>query len=136
MSSSETREWPVVVAWDAGSLDIKEPQERFKLSEWNYFIADGEDQVLVGYWQAEDGHEDLSGDDFNEIMHVIEGRLYVTCEGEDYTAGPGDTVIVRRGRSTRIAARERTRALFMCYPVADPEGYEVRVHKMMAEKGL
>ena len=71
-----------------------------------------------------------------ERWDSIEGRLYVTCEGQEMIAGPGDTVVDRRGRPARIVVRERTRALFVCYPMADAEGYEAGVRRAMAEKGL
>ncbi len=128
--------WPVVERWDSHPLDLKDAQGRFKRSEWNYFLVDQASGMLMGYWLAEEGLEDLSWDDFDEVLHVVEGRLYVTCEGQELTAGPGDTVVVRRGRPTRIVVRERTRAFFVCYPMADPEGYEAGVRRAMAEKGL
>ncbi len=134
--SGETVKWPIVERWDSHPLDLKDPLERFKRSEWNYFLVDQESGVLMGYWLAEEGAEDLGGDEFDEVMHVIEGKLYVTCEGEAYTAGPGDTIVVRPGRPTRIAARELTRAFFVCYSMSDPEAFEARMHKRMAEKGL
>lgn len=130
------KRWPIVERWDSHPLDLKDAQGRFQRSEWNYFLVDQEAGALMGYWLAEEGLEDLGGDDFDEVLHVIEGRLHVTCEGQELVAGPGDTVVVRRGRPTRIAVRERTRAFFVCYPMADPEGYEARVRRAMEEKGL
>jgi uncharacterized cupin superfamily protein len=127
---------PIVVRWDDPPLDLKDPQERFRRSEWNYFVVDQQAGVLIGYWQAEAGAEDLAGDDFDEVMHVIDGQLYVTCQGQALTAGPGDTVLVRRGRPMRIEARAPTKAMFVCYPVADPEAYEAEIRQLMAKKGL
>jgi uncharacterized cupin superfamily protein len=128
--------WAVVERWDSHPLDLKDPQGRFRRSEWNYFLVDSPAGVLMGYWLAEAGHEDLGQEDFDEILHVISGRLYVTCDGQDQVAGPGDTVVVKPGRPLRIAVREPTRAFFVCYRMADPAGYEAMVRQAMAAKGL
>ncbi|MCC7354357.1 MAG: DUF861 domain-containing protein [Anaerolineae bacterium] len=127
---------PLVEHWDSHPLDLIDPQERFKTSRWNYFLKDQASHVLAGYWEAEQGYEDLAGDDFDEVLHVISGNLYVTCEGKEMVAGPGATVVVRRGRPMRIAARERVRAFFICYPVPDPNGYEAAVRAAMKAKGI
>jgi uncharacterized cupin superfamily protein len=128
--------WPVVVRWDEQALDLKDPQERFRRSSWNYFLVDQQAGVLIGYWLAEQGSEDLGSDAFDEVLHVIEGALYVHCEGAEHRAGPGDTVVVRRGRPLRLEAREPVRALFVCYPLEDAQGYEAGVRRAMAAKGL
>lgn len=127
---------PVVAGWDSHPRNLKDAQGRFELSEWNYFLVDQEAGVLMGYWLAEGGLEVLGEDDFDEVLHVIEGHLYVTCEGSEYVAGPGDTVVVRQGRETRVEVRERTRAFFVCYPMDDPGKYEQMVLDAMARKGI
>lgn len=126
----------LVEHWDSHPLDLKDSLGRFRRSEWNYFLVDQAAGVLMGYWLAEAGHEDLGQDDFDEVLHVISGRLYVTGEGEEQAAGPGDTVVVRPGRPLRLAVRETTLAFFVCYRMADPAGYEARVRQAMAAKGL
>lgn len=90
----------------------------------------------MAYWLAEEGHEELGWDEFDEVgARHIEGQLYVTCAGQEFIAGPGDTVVVRHRRAARMAARELTRVFFICYPVSDPTGYEAMVHRAMTEKG-
>ncbi len=126
----------VIEYWDSHPLDLKDPQGRFQRSEWNYFLVDQAAGVLMGYWLAEAGHEDLGEDDFAEVLHVISGRLYVTDNGEEQEAGPGDTVVVKPGRPLRLAVREPTRAFFVCYHMSDPVGYETMVRQAMAAKGL
>lgn len=130
--------WPVVARFGSPPLHLKDPQERFERSEWNYFVVDQDAGVLMGCWLAEAGAEDLGADadGFTEVMQVIEGRVYVTRNGETRTAGPGDTILVRPGRPMRLAVRERTRAFFVCYGMSDPQGYEAMVRAGMAEKGL
>jgi DHA1 family multidrug resistance protein-like MFS transporter len=130
------KDQPVVVRWNTYPLDLKDPMERFRRSQWNYFLADPEAKVLMGYWLAEEGYEDLGTDEFDEVLHVMEGSLHVTSDRQELVAGPGDTVLVRRGHHTRIAVHEPTRALFMCYPVDRPEAYEAKVRRAMADRGL
>ena len=125
------REWPIVEKWGDHSRDLSESQGRFRRSDWNYFIVDQKLGALAGYWLAESGHEDLGEDDFDEILHVIEGRLYVTGGEQSYVAEPGDTVVVHRGRPMRVEVREPSRVFFVCYGVADPEGYELDVRRLM-----
>lgn len=129
-------ELPVVVRWDSYPLDLKDPQERFQRSQWNYLPTSPDAKLLMGYWLAEEGCEDLGTDEFDEVLHVIEGRLLVTCDGQEHVAGPGDTVNVRRGQPMRVAVQEPTRVLFMCYPVADPTGYEAKLRRSMADRGM
>lgn len=126
----------VIERWDSHPLDLKDSQGRFRRSEWNYFLVDQAAGVLMGYWLAEDGHEDLGADDFAEVLHVMSGRLYVTGADEEQEAGPGDTVVVKPGRPLRIAVREATCAFFVCYHMSDPVGYEAMVRQAMAAKGL
>ncbi|GEM_PF-5318463 len=83
------KSWPIVERWDSHPLDLKDAQGRFRRSEWNYFLVDQEAGALMGYWLAEEGQEDLSGDEFDEVLHVIEGRLlrHVRGAGADCRAG-------------------------------------------------
>jgi uncharacterized cupin superfamily protein len=136
LSLSEAVKVPVVEHLSNSPLVLNDPLRRFRLSRWNYFINDQANHVLAGYWEAAEGYEDLDTADFDEIMVVLAGRLYVTCGGEEIVAEPGDTVIVRQGRPVRIAARECVRAFFVCYPVPDPAGYEAAVRAAMQAQGL
>lgn len=137
MSGHTNSDFPTVERWGSHPLDLIDPQRRFKVSRWNYFLKDQASGVIAGYWEAEQGHEDLGGsDDFDEVMHVVSGRLYVTCGDEEMIAEPGDTVIVRRGRPMRIAVREPTRVFFVCYPMRDIAGYEAAVREGMKAQGL
>lgn len=128
--------WPVLIKWGDPPLDLQDPLVRFKRSDWNYFLVDQEAGILAGYWLAEQGQEYLGEDEFDEVLHVIEGTLLVRCEGREYTASPGDTVIVRRQRPTQLIVREPMRAFFICYPVSDPEGYAANIRRLMAEKSI
>ena len=122
---------PHVVKWGAVPFDLEDKQERFVRSEWNYFLKDGENGVLAGYWEAEQGHEDLGEDEFHEMLHVVQGNLYVQPEGEteETIAGPGDTIVVVAGRRVRVTVREPIKGFFVCYPVGDVDGYEEGVKK-------
>ena len=66
----------------------------------------------MGFWLAEDGYEDHGADDFDETLHIISGRLYVTYEGQAFLAKPGDTVMVHWGRSMRVAVHEIANVFF------------------------
>jgi ethanolamine utilization protein EutQ (cupin superfamily) len=128
MANQPAGEIPVIERWDTHSLDLTDPKRRFKVSRWNYFLKDPATGVVMGYWEAEQGYEDLGqGGDFDEVMHVVLGRLYVACEGQELVANPGDTVIIQRDRPTRIMVREPVRVFFICYPMPDIAGYEADI---------
>ena len=128
MNDHAAGEPPVIERWDSHLLDLTDPKRRFKISRWNYFLKDPATGVVMGNWEAEQGYEDLGeGSDFDEVMHVVSGRLYVTSEGRELVANPGDTVIIQRNRPTRIEVRERVRVFFVCYPMPDIVGYEANI---------
>jgi uncharacterized cupin superfamily protein len=112
-----------VYKWGQPPLNIQDPQKRFRKSEWNYFLIDQNAGILAGYWFAEQGHEILGEDTFIEIMHVIEGCLYVLCEGRETTVEPGDTLVISNNVTTKLIVKEPIRAFFICYSVPDPEAY-------------
>ena len=122
---------PHVVRWGAVPYDLEDQLGRFERSEWNYFLKDRQNGVLAGYWEAEQGHEDLGKDGFHEVLHVVEGNLYVQPEGEseETVAGPGDTIVVVAGRRVRVTVRDPIKGFFVCFPMADVDGYEEDVRK-------
>ncbi len=125
---------PVVEKWGQTPLDINDPQGRFELSRWNYFYKDVEGGLVLGQWECAKGAEFLDGTDtFDELMIIIEGMLEVECEGRKYTAGRGDTVIIPRGRPTKISADEPVKVIFICFPLPEIEQYEARIRQVMAE---
>lgn len=118
-------ELPLVVRWDTFPLDLNDPLERFKVSRFNYFHKDREAQVLMGFWEAEDGAEVVGeivgGGIADEVMVVLEGQLHVSAPGiPEQVAGPGDVITAMHYRQTRIAAKDRARAFFIVYR-HDPE---------------
>ena len=119
-------ELPLVVRWDTFPLDIIDPAKRFEMSRWNSFVRDREAQIVMGFWEAENGAEivgEVSGAS-DEVIIVLEGRLYVsTPVMVEQVAEPGDAIMATRCRETRIMAKERARAFFMIYAV-DPDQYE------------
>lgn len=128
MSHDSQTKLPLIEHWGSYPLDLGDPMHRFKVSRWNYFLKDQASGVMGGYWEAEHGYEDLGrAADFDEVLHIISGRLYISCEGQEMIAESGDTVIVRRNRPMRVAAQERVRVFFICYPVEDIAGYEAAV---------
>jgi uncharacterized cupin superfamily protein len=127
---------PIVERWGSHPLDLRDAQGRFERSEWNYFLVDQAAGVLMGHWLAESGREDLGADEFDEALHIMSGRLTVTCEGQTYTVEAGDTVVAHRGRPMVVNVQEPVRALFICYRMEDPHGYEAMVRRAMAERGV
>ena len=101
---------PHVVKWGSLPYDLEDQLGRFERSEWNYFLKDRENGVMAGYWEAEQGHEDLG-------------------EDEETVAGPGDTVVVVAGRRVRVSVREAVKGFFVCFPVEDVDAYEEGVRK-------
>lgn len=123
-----------VEKWGQTPLDLNDPQGRFRLSRWNYFHKDPESGLVMGQWECEEGIEPLDGTDpFDEMLTVIEGRIYVECGGKTTVAEPGDTVLVMRGRPTTISAKERTRVVFVCFPLREIEQYEAAIRQGMAQ---
>ena len=129
--NEEMAKIPHVVKWGSVPYDLEDKLERFERSEWTYFLKDGENGVLAGYWEAEQGHEDLGEESFHEMLHVIEGKLFVqgADEAEETVAGPGDTIVVVVGRKVRVRVRESVKAFFVCFPVEDVDAYEQSVGK-------
>ena len=125
---------PVLERFGERDLDLKDPQERFERSEWNYTVVDPESGALMGYWEAE--RIGLGTDEFHEVMIVLEGQIEVTCEGNVETAGPGDTILVRADRPTALAVPDHARAFFVCYGMDDPVRYEEGIRNAMRSKGL
>lgn len=59
-------------------------------------------------------HDGEMHPDGDEILHVISGRIRVTCDsapGEELVLGPGDTCIVPRGEWHKVMLLEETRLL-------------------------
>ncbi len=128
---------PVVEKWAQTPLDIVDPQERFEVSRWNYFYKDTEGGLVVGHWECAHGTEFLDGTgSFDEMMIVIEGKLEVECEGQEYVAEPGDTVIILRGRPTRVSAKQPAKVIFICFPLPEIEQYEAQIRQSMHTKGI
>ena len=141
---------PHVVKWGSLPYDLEDQLGRFGRSEWNYFLKDRENGVLAGYWEAEQGHEDLGGDEFHEVLHVVAGTLYVRPEGEDEetVAGPGDTVVVVAGRRVRVSVREAIKGFLYVFqwPTwtrtkrmserVEPAGASLRSPSMLARGAL
>ena len=129
-----TEELPLVVRWNTFPLDIADPLERFKLSKWNFFLRDKEAQILMGFWEAEDGTEIVGeivgGGTSDEVIVVLEGQLYVSAPGiPEQVAGPGDLVTAMHYRQTRIVAKERARAFFIVYRCDTEEMEEAFLRK-------
>ena len=123
-----SRDIPLVVRWDSFPLNIHDAQNRFKVSEWNYFYVDREADLLMGYWEVEEGSETIGGvdgdDAFDEIMLVLEGELYISSPGmKDETARPGDVIMGLRHRQMTITSKEPVRAFFICWDI-DVEAYK------------
>jgi uncharacterized cupin superfamily protein len=127
---------PYVEKYADSRLNLKDPLGRMKRSDWNYFFLDQKNKFFAGYWEAEQGAEDLGADSFHELLVVLEGKLYVEAEGKQYVAKQGDTVNVLAGRKCRVIVKEPVRSFFVCCPVDDPLGYEQRVQDLMKKKGI
>lgn len=119
---------PLVVRWNSYPRDITEPSKLFETSRFNYFLTDQEAGVMMGFWEVENGSEIASKDfdlsPFHEAILVLEGKLFVSTGGEE-VAGPGEVVIVKKGRDTRIRVKGRTKAFFFVYDCAPDEIQEV-----------
>lgn len=123
-----TEELPLVIHWDTFPLDLTDPLKRFKLTRFNYLLKDQEAQLLMGFWEAEDGvevvGEIIGGGTADEVMVVLEGQLYVSAPGiPEQIAGPGDLIAAMHYRQTRVVAKERARVFFIVYRI-DPEEAE------------
>ncbi|MBK3642544.1 cupin domain-containing protein [Streptomyces sp. MBT33] len=62
----------------------------------------------------------------DEFNYVLEGRLFVACDGETVEAGTGDVVRVPAGSVGRYWAPEYARMVAVYAP--NPQGLESRVH--------
>jgi len=126
-----SKEIPYVVHWDSFPRDVTEPVRLFETSLFNYFYTDNQNGVTMGYWEVKNGGE-IVGDnqhprESDEVIVVLEGKLFVSGDDKnEQEAGPGDIVMVLRGRETRIRAEERTRAFFLLWN-ADTEGIQARM---------
>ena len=125
------RNLPHVVKWGELPYDLHDTLGRLQRSDFNYFFKDREHGLVAGYWEAEDGHEDLGEEEFHELLVVFAGNLYVQPEGaaEEIVAGPGDTVLIVAGRKARVIVREPVQAFFVCYPMAHIDEYEGQIKK-------
>ena len=135
-AAERLRALPFVEKYADSELVLKDPLGRMKRSDWNYFFLDQENKCFAGYWEAEDGAEDLAGDSFHELLVVLEGKIYVEAEGKQYVAEPGDTVIVLAGRKCRVVVKEPIKSFFLCCPVDDPLAYEQAVLDLMKKNGV
>ncbi len=115
-----TEELPLIVSWDTFPRDHTEPVKLFKRSRFNYFLKDQEAGIIGGFWEVEKGGEIMGeepgGRDSNEILVVLEGKLFVQRDdGPEKIALPGDVVTVLRGHRTVVRVEERTRAFFIVW---------------------
>ena len=125
---------PFVEKYADSQLVLKDALGRMKRSDWNYFFLDQKNKCFAGYWEAEQGAEELGADPFHELLVVLEGKIYVEAEGKQYVAQRGDTVIVLAGRKCRVVVKEPIKSFFVCCPVDDPLGYEQRVLDLLKKK--
>ncbi len=121
-------ELPLVIHWDTFPLDLTDPLKRFKLTRFNYLLKDPEAQLLMGFWEMEDGSETvgeiIGGGTADEIMVVLEGQLYVSAPGiPEQVAGPGDLIAAMHYRQTRVVSKERARVFCIVWRI-DPEEAE------------
>ncbi|MFH1615991.1 MAG: hypothetical protein ABIG61_13020 [Planctomycetota bacterium] len=134
--NEELKKLPHIVKFNEVKYDLHDPWQRFKRSEFHYFLKDKEQGLVAGYWEAQDGYEDLGKeqDSFHELLLVIEGSLYVRSQNcsQELVAGPGDTVVVVRGRNIRIIVREPVKVFFVCYPMGT--GNAIDDYEKMAKK--
>lgn len=59
-------------------------------------------------------HDGEMHPDGDEILHVISGRIRVSCDsatGEDLLLGPGDTCIILKGEWHKVTLLEETKLL-------------------------
>jgi hypothetical protein len=120
------KELPLVIHWDTFPLDLSDPLKRFKHSRFNYFFKEAEAQLIMGFWEAEDGAEVvgeiIGGGTSDEIMVVLEGQLHVSAPGvPEQVAEPGDLVACMRYRQTRVAAKGRARVFFVVHGISPQE---------------
>ena len=45
--------------------------------------------------------------DHEEVFHVLDGALIASLDGEETPVGPGDTVMIPRGRAPHVVHRRR-----------------------------
>ena len=101
---SQSNDVRSVERWGQTPLDLNVPQVRFRLSRWSYFYKDPESGLVMGQ-----------------------------CEGETTVTEPGDTLLVMRGRPTTISAKERTRVVFVCFPLHEIEQCEAAMRQGVAQ---
>ena len=53
---------------------------------------------------------------YDEIDYVIEGRLFIHCDGRTETAGPGEVLLIPKGSKIQFAAPDFARFLYVTYP--------------------
>lgn len=116
---------PHVMKWKDRSFDLHDPFGRLKRSDFQYFYCDKEAGMVAGYWEAEDGHEDLGEESFHELLFVMEGKLYIYPKDsdEEIIAEPMDTFICKSGRPVRLTVKEPVKVFFICYPLDNIEEY-------------
>ena len=115
-----TEKMPLVVRWDSFPFDCRDVKDRFQHNRFNYFHKDKDAKLLMGFWEVEQGSEVVGevvgGGNTDEVMVVLEGRLFVSSPGmPQQIATPGDLVMCMRDRLTRVEVKERTRALFIAW---------------------
>lgn len=73
------------------------------------------DGIVMGEWQLTRAwFEDMHPHD--EVNHVLEGELLVTCAGVLHRLGPGDTIRVPGGTPAKYAAPAHARMIFLYGP--------------------
>jgi ethanolamine utilization protein EutQ (cupin superfamily) len=117
-----SEEMPLVVRWDSFPFDCRDVMDRFQRSTFNYFHKDKDAKLLMGFWDVEQGSEVVGevvgGGSTDEVMVVLEGRLFVSSPGmPQQVANPGDLVMCMRHRQTRVEVKERARVLFIAWNI-------------------
>jgi len=124
---------PLVFRWDTFPMDLSHPPGRFKVSRFNYLVRDREAKVIMGFWEAEAGEEIVGEtvglDTADELMILLDGRLYVSAPGEeDCLAKPGDVIAAMHYRRARIVAKERALSFFVSFNI--DVGALERIHNL------
>ena len=117
-----SKDMPLVVQWNTFPFDCRDITNRFTHSAFNYFYKDKEADLLMGFWDVEEGSEIVGevvgGGISNEVMVVLEGELLVSSPGiPEQIARSGDIVMCMQYRQTHIKVKERTRVFFLVWDI-------------------
>lgn len=82
----------------------------------NELFVQADQTSSVGFWTAEVGRSHWSFEDYNEVIHVLAGRLVVTEEGgEAIHLGPGDVAVFPVGWKGEWDVQEELKKLYVVY---------------------